>query len=405
MKVLLVSHSDGGGGAGRAAHRLLQALHSTDVNAVLTADSRLTRDPRVLPLSNSVTQRARLGVEQLADKIIRPRDPRDYSAAAAGALTPGLIRRTTASVVNLHWTAFGAASIAQMGRINTPAVWTLHDMWVLGGGEHYYDSGMEAVNGTWVLKRKRRHWATPRILVSPSRWLKEQAAKSPVVRDWPIYVVPNPIDLNVFRPQDATRARVSLGLDPATPTILFALTNDLSDPRKGADLLTGALQRLPAKWGVATPSVQLAVLGHPNAPEHWPTLPFPTHWLGRTFEDERVATAYAAADVVAVPSRIDNLPQVATEAAACGKPVVAFDVGGLPDIVEHRRTGYLARPEDVEDFSRGLHWVMTNPHVSLDLGQEARRKAERAWSFSSVSDQYQSIFREAIARHDARGST
>ena len=404
MKVLLVSHSDGGGGAGRAAHRLLQALHNTDVNAVLAADSRLTRDPHVLPLSNSVTQRARLGVEQLADKIIRPRDPRNYSAAAAGALTPELIRRTGASVVNLHWTAFGAASIAQMGRINTPAVWTLHDMWVLGGGEHYYGSGMEDVNGTWVLKRKRKHWLSPRILVSPSNWLKEQAAKSPVVHDWPIRVVPNPIDLEVFKPQDSTVAKVSLGLDPATPTILFALTNDLSDPRKGGDLLIGALQRLSAEWGETSPAPQVAILGHANAPDQWPALPFPTHWLGRTFDNDQVATAYAAADVVAVPSRMDNLPQVATEAAACGTPVVAFNVGGLPDIVEHRRTGYLARPEDIEDFAHGLHWVLCNPHVSLELGQEARRKAEGEWSFSSVSDQYQSVFLEAIARHAARES-
>jgi len=404
MKVLLVSHSDGGGGAGRAAHRLLHALDSTDVDAVLAADSGLTRDPHVLPLSNSVTQRARLGVEQLADKIIRPRDPRNYSAAAAGALTPALIRRTAASVVNLHWTAFGAASIAQMGRINAPSVWTLHDMWVLGGGEHYYGSGKEDVNGTWVLKRKRKHWVSPQILVSPSRWLRDRAAESPVVNDWPIYVVPNPIDLDTFCPQEAARAKVSLGLDPANPTILFALTNDLNDPRKGADLLAGALQKLPAKWGEKSPTLQVAILGHANAPAHWPALPFPTHWLGRTFEDEKVATAYAAADVVAVPSRMDNLPQVATEAGACGRPVVAFDVGGLPDIVEHRQTGYLARPEDAEDFAQGLHWVVTNPHVSLELGQEARRKAERAWSYSSVSTQYQSIYREAIARHAARES-
>lgn len=402
MKVLLVSHSDGGGGAGRAAHRLLHALRSTDVDAVLAADSRLTGDPHVLPLGNSVTQRARLGVEQLADKIIRPRDPRNYSAAAAGALTPALIRRTSASVVNLHWTAFGAASIAQMGRINAPSVWTLHDMWVLGGGEHYYGRGMEDVNGTWVLRRKQRHWVSPRILVSPSRWLKDQAAESPVVHDWPIYVVPNPIDLDVFKPQDSTVAKASLGLDPATPTILFALTNDLSDPRKGADLLTGALQRLSAEWGETSSALQVAILGHAHAPDHWPTLPFPTQWLGRTFDDVQVATAYAAADVVAVPSRMDNLPQVATEAAACGTPVVAFDVGGLPDIVEHRRTGYLARPEDTEDFAQGLHWVVTNPQVSLELGREARRKAEREWSFSSVSDQYRSVFREAIARHAAR---
>jgi len=111
---------------------------------------------------------------------------------------------------------------------------------------------------------------------------------------------------------------------------------------------------------------------------------------------------YAAADVVAVPSRLDNLPQVATEAAACGRPVVAFDVGGLPDIVEHRRTGYLARPEDADDLARGLHWILTSPEVGVELGERARHKAEQSWSFTSVGKRYQSIFREAVAEHAAK---
>jgi len=343
-------------------------------------------------------------MEQLADKVVRPRDPHNYSAAIAGALTSGLTDRTGATVMNLHWTAYGAASIAQMGRIAAPSVWTLHDMWVLGGGEHYYSSGMESRNGSWVLRRKHKHWVAPRILVSPSRWLKDQASASPIVHDWPIRVIPNPIDLDVFRPHDTALAKSQLGMDPATPSILFALTNDLSDRRKGADLLTNALRRLPQAWGEESVDLQIAILGHTQAPDDWPTLPFQTHWLGRTFDDAKVAMAYAAADVVAVPSRMDNLPQVATEAAACGKPVVAFDIGGLPDIVEHRLSGYLARPEDVDDMAYGLKWILSNQDLTIRMGLEARRRAEQAWSFSSVSAQYQEVFREAITQQARRNS-
>lgn len=402
MKVLLVSHSDGGGGAGRAARRVQQALHDSHVDSVMAADFRSADDPRVIPLSGDFMRHARIGTEQLADKMIRPLHPHNYSAATAGALTPRLVSRSGASVVNLHWTGFGAVSIAQMGRIHVPSVWTLHDMWVLGGGEHYYESGQESRNGTWVLNRKRKHWGIPRILVSPSNWLKQQATTSPVVHDWPIHVVPNPIDLNVFRPQDRVLAKAALGLDPTTPTLLFALTNDLTDLRKGADLLAEAIRRLPTMWGHIPHDLQIAVLGHASAPESWAAMPYPTHWLGRTFDDVRVAMTYAAADVVAVPSRMDNLPQVATEAAACGRPVVAFDVGGLPDIVEHLRTGYLARPEDAVDLAEGIHWILTNPEVGAELGERARHKAEQSWSFTSVGKRYQSIFHEAVAEHAAR---
>jgi glycosyltransferase involved in cell wall biosynthesis len=215
------------------------------------------------------------------------------------------------------------------------------------------------------------------------------------VGSWPIFVVPNPIDLDVFKPRDGTRAKASLGLDPTALTILFALTNDLSDRRKGADLLTDALQYLAKAFSDQTPALQLAVLGHASAPDHWPTLPFPTYWLGRTFDDAHVSNAYAAADVVAVPSRLDNLPQTATEAAACGKPVVAFDVGGLPDAVEHRQTGYLAKPEDARGLAEGLNWLLTDTISRSTLGAEARRKAERHWSFQTVSNQYQEVFQHA----------
>jgi glycosyltransferase involved in cell wall biosynthesis len=93
---------------------------------------------------------------------------------------------------------------------------------------------------------------------------------------------------------------------------------------------------------------------------------------------------------------MDNLPQVATEAAACGRPVVAFDVGGLSDAVEDRRSGYLARPEDAEDLASGLLWVLSTPDKAQQLGDQARQKAEREWSFSRISGLYQEALLEVI---------
>ena len=87
---------------------------------------------------------------------------------------------------------------------------------------------------------------------------------------------------------------------------------------------------------------------------------------------------------------------MATEAAACGRPVVAFDVGGLSDAVEDRRSGYLARPEDAEDLASGLLWVLSTPDKAQQLGDQARQKAEREWSFSRISGLYQEALLEVI---------
>lgn len=398
MRALLVSHSDGGGGAGRAAYRLLQSLPEANIAATMAVDTKVTGDRSVVPLTGEFSRRIRLTAEQFADKVVRPAEPANYSAAVSGALTTGLSRRTRPDVINLHWTGFGAASIAQMGRMNVPSVWTLHDMWVYGGGSHYFDPP-DAGLTSWVARRKAKHWRSPRILVTPSRWLRDEASRSPFVREWPVRVIPNPIDLAVYRPQDSVQARRTLNLDPDRPAILFALTNDLRDRRKGADVLWQALQHLASTTAGEAANFQIAVLGHAQEPQDWPHLPMPTHWLGRTFDDDLVARAYAASDVVVIPSRMDNLPQVGTEAAACGRPVVAFDIGGLPDIVEHRKSGYLARPHDAQDLAHGLAWVLGDSQIRQQLGTEARRRAESEWNPKRVAKLYRETFEEAIALH------
>ena len=87
---------------------------------------------------------------------------------------------------------------------------------------------------------------------------------------------------------------------------------------------------------------------------------------------------YSAADLMVVPSRQDNLPNTAVEAHACGTPVVAFHTGGLPDIVEHKRTGYLAQPFHTQDLAAGISWVLEDTQRRIGLGHAARQRARAA---------------------------
>jgi glycosyltransferase involved in cell wall biosynthesis len=98
-----------------------------------------------------------------------------------------------------------------------------------------------------------------------------------------------------------------------------------------------------------------------------------------------------------VPSRLDNLPQTATEAQACGCPVVAFATGGLPDAVEGRVTGYLARPFDVGDLAQGLQWVLSDRERHESLRRQARERAQRLWSAEAVVPRYAEVFAAAAS--------
>lgn len=123
------------------------------------------------------------------------------------------------------------------------------------------------------------------------------------------------------------------------------------DPRKGFDHLQAALQHLRDESSVR--GLELVVFGQ-LPPQMPPSLGFPIHYTGHLHDDLSLRALYSAADAMVIPSRQDNLPNTGVEAHACGTPVVAFDTGGLPDIVEHQCTGYLAKVFDVSDPPLGL---------------------------------------------------
>jgi glycosyltransferase involved in cell wall biosynthesis len=111
-----------------------------------------------------------------------------------------------------------------------------------------------------------------------------------------------------------------------------------------------------------------------------------------------LVTIYSAADVMIVPSRQDAFPQTATEALACGTPVVAFDVGGLSDIVIHRKNGWLAPPLDTDDLARGIQWAIEDPPRRHSLAGNARASAEGRYSERAVGERYAQLYGRILER-------
>jgi glycosyltransferase involved in cell wall biosynthesis len=99
-----------------------------------------------------------------------------------------------------------------------------------------------------------------------------------------------------------------------------------------------------------------------------------------------------------VPSRQDNLPNTAVEAHACGTPVVAFSIGGLPDIVSHQETGWLASGFDTYDLAQGILWVLANRERRHALAEAARASALQKYSNDVVAGKYQAVYAAAISR-------
>jgi glycosyltransferase involved in cell wall biosynthesis len=245
-----------------------------------------------------------------------------------------------------------------------------------------------------VWQRKNRHFTTPAHIVTASRWMASLVGDAALTRDWPVSVIPYSIDLELFAPADNTVAKKAIGLGPGDAVVLFGANKGPADPRKGWDLLVEALTRL---W-LEGQRFHLVVFGAADRGQD-SRVPFPIIWLGNITSDSALADTYRLADLIAIPSRADNLPLTGLESQACGIPVVAFDTAGMPDVAVHRDTGYLAQPFDTVDLAQGMGWILGDPKVQTTLSRAARTRAEILWRPETIATQYLEVYFTAIAGH------
>lgn len=407
MKPVLVSYSDLTGGAARAAYRLHEALRDENVESTLAVRRKVSNDETVCRMPMPDWGRLGPRVEAALQRLQRTDNPVIHSS---NVLPTWWSPPRGVDVVNLHWIGAGTMSIRDVGRIRLPVVMTLHDMWGFCGAEHYAPDGADPrwVTGytrggrpgrhrgldvdRWTWRRKRRHWP-PMLVVTPSRWLANCVGRSSLMAGWPVTVVPNPLDVSVFRHRDRADARHALGIPTDAKVIAFGAVGGGSDPRKGFDLLLRSLSTLANTENV------LGVIFGQEAPLDPPRLQLPLRWMGAIDDDHVLASLYSAADVMVVPSRQESLGQTGTEAQACGTPVVAFRTTGLNDVVDHGRTGYLAEPFSSDALAHAISWVLEDADRRKALGHAARERAVRLWSPSVVAGQYLRIYQAAVEQY------
>ena len=138
----------------------------------------------------------------------------------------------------------------------------------------------------------------------------------------------------------------------------------------------------------------MAIFGA-TKPKEEINLKCPVYYLGKFNDDITLSIVYSAADVLVAPSIQDNLPNTVLEALACGTPVVAFNIGGLPDLIEHQKNGYLAQPFEVEDLARGLDWILNNENYQ-NLSFRAREKCEQEFTLEIQAKKYLELYCKII---------
>jgi glycosyltransferase involved in cell wall biosynthesis len=421
VNITLVSTFDLNGGAAQAAHRLHRALRGRGIASQLLVNRRDSDDPdvvRVVPTSAEdtamwATRYAAIRAEEDVYPVLKAHRFSPFHGERAPSAAQWLDRLQTADVINLHWVrgfvdweAFFPSQPA-----TRPVVWTLHDLNPFTGGCHYAggctgftDScgrcpvlGSDAGDdlSAQVLHRKRAVLARsqmPLHLVAPSRWIAKEAQRSSLFAAQPLEVIPNSLDLDRFRPFDREAARAELGLPPGSIIMLF-VAHLLDDRRKGLHRLAAALRLLGPVPGLEVVAVGMGT----------PAFDAPVPLTVRPFQASSacIARFYAAADLVVVPSDQDNLPNTVLEALACGRPVVAFPVGGVPDMICDGETGLLAHGFSDADLSEALVRALQARPRWLALGETARRQVERENAPEVQARRYAALFERVV--RDAAG--
>ena len=244
-----------------------------------------------------------------------------------------------------------------------------------------------------ISQRVETYSAKKMAWVTPSRWLSNLAMTSKPLRGETVHTIPNGIDLAVFHPAAKAKAKLDLGLPLDRPIVLFGAASSTTDPRKGFDLLLAALTEMYRLY--PNQMLSLAVFGNGPETSQVSTFPYKINYLGQFSEDSKLASIYAAADVFVAPSRQENLANTVVESLGVGTPVVAFDIGGMPDMIEHLKNGFLARPFDSTDMARGISWVIDKAR-NPELQKAARKTAETLFSAERQADSFRKLYHSLL---------
>lgn len=411
MKILHLSTFDIIGGAARAAYRIHHGLREVGADSWMLVQKKASDDRAVLGPQTAMGQIAGRTRSELSKLALRSYPKVNRSTFDPQQVPDRLfshIAQVNPDVVNLHWILNGYLQVETLARIRKPIVWTLMDMWSFTGGCHYTQecekytqscgscpqlgSHTDQDLSRQVWQRKVKAWEKLNLtLVSPTQWLAECARSSSLFHHRRIEVIPFCLDTHTYKPIDKHAARAALNLPQDKHLILFGAVSATKDRRKGFQLLQPALQKLAQTHLNQQANVVVFGSSQPHEPVD---LGFEAHYLGHLNDNVSLCLTYAAADVFVAPSLQEAFGQTASEAMACGTPVIAFKGTGLADIVDHQQNGYLAAPFEVDDLARGIAWILEDPERHALLSATARQKAEREFALERQANQYLSLYRE-----------
>lgn len=416
MKVLIINTSERTGGAAIAANRLTKALNNNGIEAKMLVRDKVTEDLTTIALPSSWSNKWCFLWERIviwSNNCFRKENLFAIDIANTGKDITTLPEFIEADVIHLHWINQGMLSLATIRSIvhsGKPIVWTMHDMWPFTGICHYagecnkfhtqchhcpllYKSKEKDLAYRIFQKKKELFDETQITFVACSQWLEGIARQSALFKKQKVTNIPNALNTDLFKPytkQAIQELRNQYHLPPNKRLLLFGSVK-VTDKRKGFDYLAEACNILSTQYPLLKEQIGIVVFGN-ETDAIKEALPFPVYSMNYISSEQELANVYNAIDLYVTPSLQDNLPNTIAEASACGVPCIGFNVGGIPQMIEHMRNGYVAEYQNAKDFAGGIYWALQEANPEK-LREEARAKAMETYEESSVAMKYLNIYK------------
>jgi glycosyltransferase involved in cell wall biosynthesis len=418
MRILQITSNDAKTGGAIAVTRLHEALLKQGHMSRILSFADVPVSDSVKRIERSLWWRGLDGIARRAGdtlalpNIFKPSVPMIWRAI--GEFRP--------DIIHLHWTYSYGLPLSMLPALTRryPLVWTFHDMYAFTGGctnslncERWQTGCGDCpqlhgapITSMLPLRRdstaqlwriKRRLYEHSRFaVVGPSRWMTELVKQSPLLAGKPVNHIPNGLDVDFWKPLDRTACKLTLDIAPDNKVLLFVGKPDnvFAYPGRCA-VLRQSLADLRKLMSQSAVRVTLLLVGEGG--QGFTVDGYDVVAVRAVTNLTMLRICYNAADVLIDPTQFDNLPGVIQEAMACGTPVVASNVGGVPDMIRHQETGYLAQQNAPREFAIAVRDLLRDHELWSGMSQRARQVATDQFHNEVVSQKMISVYADEIA--------
>jgi glycosyltransferase involved in cell wall biosynthesis len=407
MKILHISDTDLRGGASIAAFEIHKALLSQSINSTMVVQKKFSSCNSVHDSKSTVDNILRdikIAISRKLVSYLKTDNKSSHSLNLFGSSIIKKIKVINPDIVHLHWINNETLSIKDICKIDKKIVWTTHDMWPFCGAEHYtntdrfmhnysklyrpsYEKGFDI--NFYIWKKKISFLKKNITFVCPSNWILMQL-KNSAFKKLPSYKIAHPISQE-WKPYDKISSRNFLSLPIEKDIILFGSERGGSVERKGFDILHKILSSHSFEK-----KTRLVVFGGDKKEIERISDNFEIQYLGHFYDRNSMRLLYSAADICAVPSLQEAFGLICAEAQGCGLPCIAFEDTGLADLILHKKTGYLAKSNNYQDFLLGINWLLEDNNRLREMSLVSHEYILNNYNQKKIADQYTSVYRTVL---------